>query len=89
MSACNSGNGFMNNYGGGYATMVPNQSNGGGYYNSYNADIVNKVGANNPGCYFPAPPPKRVYCSPAPFTNPLGLSHSRLLDAYGASRAHY
>ncbi len=37
-------------------------------------------------CMFPAPPPKRVYCSPAAFTSIDGRSHHRILDAYGNSR---
>lgn len=40
-------------------------------------------------CYFPSPPPKRTYCSPAPFTNPVGASYQRVVDAYGDSRPHY
>ncbi len=87
MSSC--GSGMTNNYGAGYTTTVPNANNGGGYYNSYNSNMADRVGANNPGCYFPAPPPKRLYCSPAPFTNPLGMNYQRLVDGYGQSRAHY
>lgn len=37
-------------------------------------------------CHFPAPPPARVYCNPAPFTSLNGASKFRLIDAYGTSR---
>jgi len=36
-------------------------------------------------CYFPQPAPKRVYCHPAPFTDPLGKDYQRLIDGYGQS----
>lgn len=80
---------MRNNYGGGYQTEMAMPQNGGGYYNSYNNEVTKMLGAANPGCYFPGPPPKRVYCSPAPFTNPLGMNYQRLVDGYGNSRAHY
>jgi hypothetical protein len=84
-----SGCGMNNNYGGGYQSQISVPSNGGGYYNSYNNEVMRTLGASNPGCYFPGPPPKRVYCQPAPFTNHLGMSFQRLVDAYGSSRSHY
>ena len=86
MSGCDS---MSNNYGGGYNTQISVPNNGGGYYNSQNNEVVKMLGAANPGCYFPGPPPKRVYCDPAPFVNPLGLNYQRLVDAYGMSRPHY
>lgn len=43
-------------------------------------------------CAFPAPPPNRVYCMPAPFSATDGRTHHVLVDAYGKSRpsrGHY
>lgn len=37
-------------------------------------------------CSFPAPPPKRCYCSPAQFSSLDGRRHARMQDAYGNSR---
>jgi hypothetical protein len=37
-------------------------------------------------CQFPAPPPKRCYCSPAAYSSLDGRDYQRLLDAYGQSR---
>lgn len=36
-------------------------------------------------CAFPAPPPARIYCQPAQFTQVDGMSHSRIMTAYGSS----
>lgn len=36
-------------------------------------------------CHFPAPPPKRVYCHPAPFSSLDGRPFFRLVSAYGSS----
>lgn len=80
---------MVNNYGAGRMDHISAPRNSGGYYNSYDSDMSRLIGAGNPSCYFPAPPPKRVYCSPAPFTNPLGMGYQRLVGAYGNSRAHY
>lgn len=37
-------------------------------------------------CHFPAPPPRRVYCHPAPFSSMCGARYHNLVNAYGASR---
>lgn len=39
-------------------------------------------------CAFPAPPPRRVYCMPAPFTQQDGRAHHRLVTAYGQARPY-
>lgn len=40
---------------------------------------------DQPACTFPAPPPARVYCTAAAFTNFSGLRYQRMSDAYGSS----
>jgi hypothetical protein len=41
--------------------------------------------AQQPACTFPAPPPARVYCTPAAFSNFSGNDYQRMSDAYGSS----
>jgi len=36
-------------------------------------------------CTFAAPPPRRNYCSPAPFTRCNGQTYNTLSSAYGSS----
>src|ERR1700722_6018186 len=43
----------------------------------------------NSQCQFPAPPPPRVYCQPAPFTSACGQRYQPLAMAYGQSRSAY
>lgn len=42
-------------------------------------------GMPQPACNFPAPPPARVYCSPAAFSSLSGNRYQRIGDAYGSS----
>ena len=38
-------------------------------------------------CQFPAPPPRRCYCHPAPFSSSCcGAGYFRLVEGYGMSR---
>lgn len=39
-------------------------------------------------CAFPAPPPRRIYCQNAQFSQVDGMGYARLLSAYGSSRPH-
>jgi hypothetical protein len=59
--------------------------------NAYNARagypaVGNAGQAMNAGCTFPAPPCKRVYCNPAPWSDTCGKNYHSLLAAYGSSR---
>ena len=57
--------------------------NGAGYPSSY---VTGMAGASTgAACTFPAAPPRRVYCTPAPWSTPC-CKHQNLLNAYGASR---
>jgi len=64
------------------------QARGQGPRTQFNAPTPGEPGGSLVGnsCKFPAPAPKRIYCSPAPFTAPLGSPYPLLVMAYGASR---
>jgi hypothetical protein len=49
------------------------------------ADNLGVQRPQQPACTFPAPPPARVYCTPAAFSNFSGNSYQRMSDAYGSS----